>query len=160
VLIRPYDGDRALLRPLFQLADDSEQQIDASLPLGEVLVAEENGELIGQAQLVADGEHAFELTSLAVVESRRGTGIGRQLVEAAIQHCRRHAAVRLLVATAAADIGNLRFYQRQGFRMLRIERDAFDARSGYADGIVIDGIPLRDRVWFDQELSSTPEQSS
>ena len=61
--------------------------------------------------------------------------------------------MRLLVATAAADIGNLRFYQLQGFRMLRIERDAFGVATGYPDGIVIDGVALRDRVWFDQELS-------
>ena len=33
-------------------------------------------------------------------------------------------AGRVLVATAAADIGNLRFYQRQGFRMRSVERDA------------------------------------
>jgi hypothetical protein len=59
---------------------------------------------------------------------------------------------RLLVATAAADVGNLRFYQRVGFRMLRIERDAFGPGAGYAAGIVIDGIPLRDRVWLDRVL--------
>jgi len=54
----------------------------------------------------------------------------------------------LLVATAAADIGNLRFYQRMGFRMLRIERDAFTAADGYPAGLAVDGIPLRDRVWL------------
>ena len=54
-------------------------------------------------------------------------------------------AVSLVVATAAADIGNLRFYQRQGFRMRAIERDAVVPGTGYPAGIVIDGIELRDR---------------
>jgi hypothetical protein len=36
--------------------------------------------------------------------------------------------VGLPAATAAADTGNLRFYQRQGFRMRSIERDAFTRR--------------------------------
>ena len=58
----------------------------------------------------------------------------------------------MVVATAAADIGNLRFYQRQGFRMRSVEPDAFTADTGYPDGIVIDGIPLRDRVWLARAL--------
>jgi hypothetical protein len=61
----------------------------------------------------------------------------------------------MVVATAAADIGNLRFYQRTGFRLCRIERDAFTSADGYPDSIVIAGIPLRDRVWLDRELIST-----
>jgi hypothetical protein len=55
----------------------------------------------------------------------------------------------LVVATAAADTGNLRFYQRQGFRMRAIERDAFTSATGYPEPIVIEGIELRDRVWLD-----------
>jgi len=58
----------------------------------------------------------------------------------------------ILVATAAADIGNLRFYQRQGFRMRSVERDAFTPATGYPPGLLIDGIELRDRVWLDQAV--------
>ena len=152
MMVHRYDGDRELLRPLFREADDSEQQIDTYLDLGTVFVAEDDGEIIGHLQLIT-GDDAAELKSMAVAESRRGTGVGRALVRAALEHCRQNAATRLLVATAAADIGNLRFYQRQGFRMLRIERDAFEASTGYPDEIVIDGIPLRDRVWLSQDLS-------
>ena len=61
-------------------------------------------------------------------------------------------AGRVLVATAAADIGNLRFYQRQGFRMRSVERDAFTPATGYPPGLLIDGIELRDRVWLDREV--------
>lgn len=150
MMVHRYDGDRDLLRPLFREADDSEQQLDAYLDLGAVFVAEDDGEVIGHLQLIT-GDDA-ELKSMAVAESRRGTGVGRALVRAALEHCRQNAAKRLLVATAAADIGNLRFYQRQGFRMLRIERDAFVPSTGYPDQIVIDGIPLRDRVWLSQDL--------
>lgn len=150
MMVHRYDGDRDLLRPLFREADDSEQQLDAYLDLGAVFVAEDDGQVIGHLQLIT-GDDA-ELKSMAVTESRRGTGVGRALVRAALEHCRENAAKRLLVATAAADIGNLRFYQRQGFRMLRVERDAFVPSTGYPDQIVIDGIPLRDRVWLSQDL--------
>jgi hypothetical protein len=46
----------------------------------------------------------------------------------------------------------LRFYQRCGFRMSRIVRDAFGPHTGYPEPIVVDGIVLRDQVWFDVEL--------
>jgi len=55
-------------------------------------------------------------------------------------------------APAAADIGNLRFYQRCGFRMERVVQDAFVPATGYPDPIEIDGIPLRDQVWFGMDL--------
>jgi len=38
-----------------------------------------------------------------------------------------------------------------GFRMLRVERDAFTPAAGYPP-IEIDGIPLRDRVWLSLTL--------
>ncbi len=61
----------------------------------------------------------------------------------------------MVVATAAADVGNRRFYQRQGFRMRSIERDAFTPAIGYPSGLVIDGVQLRDRVWLDRQLGAT-----
>ena len=59
-------------------------------------------------------------------------------------------------ATPADDVrieiyrGNLRFCQRQGFRMRSVERDAFTPATGYPAGLLIDGIELRDRVWLDR----------
>ncbi|TDU88062.1 acetyltransferase (GNAT) family protein [Kribbella voronezhensis] len=149
--IRLFEGDREVLRPLFREADDSEQGIDAYLGLGDILVADDGGEVVGHLQLVGDGDEA-ELKSLAVAETHRGTGVGRALVAAALRRCRERGVRRITVSTASADTGNLRFYQRQGFRLLKVERDVFGPAEGYPEGIVIDGIPLRDRVWLDQDL--------
>jgi hypothetical protein len=74
-------------------------------------------------------------------------------VHAAVELVAAQAASALTVATAAADIGNLRFYQRHGFRMRAIERDAFTPATGYPPGIRIDGIELRDRVWLGRQLA-------
>jgi hypothetical protein len=68
---------------------------------------------------------------------------------AAIELTRAGGGSELVVATAAADIGNLRFYQRLGFRMRSVERDAFTPATGYEPGLEIDGVELRDRVWLD-----------
>jgi ribosomal protein S18 acetylase RimI-like enzyme len=142
-----HEGDRAALLPLFRLADDSEREIAAYLPLGTVLVASEGTELVGHVQLI-EGD-PWELKSLAVVEAHRGTGLGRQLVEAGLGHARARGARRVILATGAADTHLLRFYQRLGFRLDRIERDAFTPAAGYPPDLRVDGIPLLDRVWMD-----------
>jgi len=89
-----------------------------------------------------------------VREDRQGQGIGRALIAEAVKRCREQSGERIIVSTATADIGNLRFYQRQGFRMVRIVQDAFTPATGYPEGIVIDGIPLCDQVFFEMRLSA------
>ena len=149
-----HDGSRAELRRLFELAEDSRQRIDASIDQGRVLAAMDGDTVVGYLQLVrTDVPHRAELKSMAVVESRQRQGIGAALVAEAIHRCRGEGVHQLLVGTAAADVGNLRFYQRLGFRMFGVERNAFTADDGYPDGIVIDGILLRDRVWLTLDVS-------
>ena len=146
-----FDGGRGELDDLFSLADDSPAAVRSYRDLGRVLVARDGRAVVGHLQLVATDPVRAEVKSLAVLEDRQGEGIGRLLVERAVSVCRGEGRSELLVATAAADTGVLRFYQLFGFRMTRIERDAFTAATGYAT-IDIDGIPLRDRVWLSLSL--------
>ena len=145
-------GDRTELRPLFAEADDSAAMIDAYIQLGEVLVARSAQRIAGHVQLLP-GSVDWEIKSLAVSEDMRRRGVGAELVRAALRRAFSAGASRVLVATATADIGNLRFYQRLGFRMDRVERDAFGAGGGYPP-MEADGIPIRDRVWFSIEEHS------
>src|SRR3954452_20588427 len=120
--IRLYDGDRGRLRHLSREADHSDEAIDGYMPKGEVLVADDGAEIVGQLLLIATGEAGVEeVKSLTVLETRRGTGVGRGLVAHAAERARGGGGSRLLLSTAAADTDNLRFYQRAGFRMLRVD---------------------------------------
>ena len=154
-------GPRSELRGLFELAEDSGSQLDGYLELGRVLVAYEESEVIGHLQLVPTrraGE--IELKNMAVLPAQQGRGVGRVLVSEAVSRCAADGWSRLIVATAAADVGNLRFYQRVGFRLDSIERDAFTPATGYPDAITIDGIPLLDRVWLSRDLTNDPSDTS
>jgi GNAT superfamily N-acetyltransferase/catechol 2,3-dioxygenase-like lactoylglutathione lyase family enzyme len=148
--IRWHEGPREELRPLFALAEDSPERLDAALPLGRVLVAVDGDRMVGCLQLVED-----EVLVLAVAEDRQGEGLGRALVDRAVTEARDAGARRLVVATATADVGLLRFYQRLGFRFARVERDAFLPADGYPEGLEADGVPLRDRIWLDLALDDT-----
>jgi GNAT superfamily N-acetyltransferase len=153
VRIVEHAGPRDALRALFALAEDSSAALDAYIDAGRVLVALDDGEAVGHLQLTdADEPSAAEIKNMAVAPSHQGRGIGRALVGAALELAAGEGRAMLVVATGAADTGNLRFYQRLGFRMRSIERDAFTAATGYPPGIEIDGIELRDRVWLDQPV--------
>jgi GNAT superfamily N-acetyltransferase len=146
-----FEGDRDELADLFALADDSPGAVTAYRDLGRMLVARDGATVIGHLQLVAGDSAEAEVKSVAVREARQGAGVGRMLLERAAAACRDEHRSTLLVATAAADTGVLRFYQLLGFRMLRVERDAFTPETGYPE-IEVDGIPLRDRIWLSLTL--------
>jgi ribosomal protein S18 acetylase RimI-like enzyme len=147
-----HSGSREPLAHLFSEADDSESEIARYRDFGVVLVAHEGDELVGHVQVVeTDEAQVFEIKSIAVRADRRSQGIGAALVEAALEHCRESGARSVQLATAAASIEALKFYQRQGFRIQRIIRDFYSAERGYRP-LLLNGIPLRDEVILDLEL--------
>jgi ribosomal protein S18 acetylase RimI-like enzyme len=154
VTIEEYDGPRRDLLWSFREAEDSETLLAGYLGLGRVWIATAaDGEVLGHLQAVpVDDEVTWEVTNTAVVEAVRGRGVGRRLLEHAVAEAARAGVARVVLATAAADVGNLRFYQRCGFRMTHVVHDAFGPANGYPDDIVVDGIPMRDQVWFELRL--------
>ncbi|MCK9923920.1 GNAT family N-acetyltransferase [Frankia sp. AgPm24] len=172
--IQLYEGDRRELRALFELAEDSAVQLAAYLSLGRVLVARIGTDLVGHLQVVPTEypdhpDHPVqpgssegrtpEIRNMAVLTAYQGRGVGRALIAALVDLLVGEGATSLLVATGAADVGNLRFYQRCGFRFRSVERDAFTAATGYPPGLVVDGIELRDRVWLDLDLPARPPRT-
>lgn len=153
VTIEEYAGAHRDLEWSFRLAEDSDQQLDAYIGLGRVWVARtSDDEIVGHLQAVPREAGLWEVTNTAVAEHARGQGIGRALLERAVDEARAARVTRLILATATADVGNLRFYQRCGFRMTHVVRDAFGAYQGYPPGIEVDGIPMLDQVWFERVL--------
>jgi GNAT superfamily N-acetyltransferase len=153
VTIEEYAGAHRDLEWSFRLAEDSDQQLDAYIGLGRVWVARtSDDEIVGHLQAVPREAGLWEVTNTAVAEHARGQGIGRALLERAVDEARAARVTRLILATATADLGNLRFYQRCGFRMTHVVRDAFGAYQGYPPGIEVDGIPMLDQVWFERVL--------
>jgi predicted N-acetyltransferase YhbS len=150
--VEPHTGAREELRPLFELAEDSRAQLDAYLAEGRVLVARDGGRIVGHLQLTDSSPATLEIRNMAVDTARQGQGVGRALVTAALELAAAERRSRVIVATGAAGTGNLRFYQRLGFRMRAVERDAFTAATGYEEPMLLDGIELRDRVWLDRPV--------
>lgn len=153
IRIAEHHGPRTGLRALFELAEDSAQALDAYMDEGRVLVALDREHVVAHVQITETGRaHELEIKNIAVDASMRGRGVGRSLVEATVALARAERRTALVVATATADIDNLRFYQGLGFRMRSVERDAFTEENGYPANLEIGGIALRDRIWLDRTV--------
>jgi lactoylglutathione lyase len=153
--VKEHRGARTGLRSLFELAEDSSQELDAYLDAGCVLVAVDGNQVVGHVQITETERPAeAEIKNMAVDPPHQRRGIGGALIAAAIALARDEGRSTLVVATAAADVGNLRFYQRLGFRMRSIERDAYTEALGYSPQLHVDGVELRDRVWLDRSLDA------
>ena len=144
---------RSQIRAFFELADDSPREIDAYIERGEVLVALLGNQVVGHVQFISYGVQ-WELKSIAVEPQQQRQGIGTALVRSVFQRALLEGCIQVIVGTAAADIDNLRFYQRLGFRMDRVEKDAFSSDRGYTFSEA-NGIQVRDRVWLSVIVGSS-----
>ena len=107
---------------------------------------------VGIVLTIPAEQDSVELKAVAVDSAQQNRGIGRRMLAAVLEELRRRGVRRAIVGTANAGIGQLAYYQKAGFRLLRIERDFFSPARGYPAVMEDNGIRLRDMVWMDLEL--------
>lgn len=93
-----------------------------------VLVAEQNGDVIGYAYAAVEGYDymmlrgpAGVLHDVIVDPDYRGRGVGRLLLEAALEFLRSRGAPRVVLTTAEQNEPAQRLFARAGFRRTMIE---------------------------------------
>jgi GNAT superfamily N-acetyltransferase len=88
-----------------------------------LLAAVDGGDVVGTVQVVRaeseNGRARAEIVRLAVRADRRGSGLGRRLLEAAVERARR-LDLRLLWLTTHADTDSDRFYETAGWTRLGV----------------------------------------
>lgn len=122
------------------------------LPDLSTFVAWDGGERVGAASYHLEGE-AAELVSLNAVES--GKGVGSALIEAVETAVREAGGRRLWLITTNDNLDALRFYQRRGFRLVRLHAGAVDASRRLKPTIPTVGacgIPIRDEIEMEKVL--------
>jgi ribosomal protein S18 acetylase RimI-like enzyme len=81
---------------------------------GEVLVAESSGEVVGVTRLAMDGDRGV-VHSLYVAPGSQGSGLGSQLLGAAVARLADLGASEASLWVFAANAPSLAFYRRQGW---------------------------------------------
>ncbi len=111
------------------------------------LIVESDGAIEGVLTWILEGGSMEILTLHA---SRQWTGIGSALIAAARRVAEASGARRLWLITTNDNVDALRFYQRRGFRVARVDAGAVDrsraALKPRIPEIGAHGIPLRDEI--------------
>ncbi|MEZ4847573.1 MAG: GNAT family N-acetyltransferase [Bacteroidia bacterium] len=129
---------------LLMLADPSRKQIDKNLDKGLVYLAFIKDQLVGTFVIKKLREEVFEVVNIAVKESYRQQGLGKQLLEAAEIEIRLRGGSYIEIGTGNSSLNQLMFYQKSGFRMKEIWVDFFT--KNYEEPIEENGIPCLDMV--------------
>ncbi|HWD28796.1 MAG TPA: GNAT family N-acetyltransferase [Rhizomicrobium sp.] len=115
-------------------------------------VAEEGGVLLGAATFAPGGSGMEIVTLDSVVEDR---GAGAALLEAVTERAREAGMRRLWLVTTNDNIRAIRFYQKRGWDLCALHRDAVAQARKLKPKIPLlgnDGIPILHEIEFERLL--------
>ena len=114
----------------------------------EGFVAEKDGQFIGLITFERSGD-AVEITLLDSRERQQGNG--SRLVELALEYAKNCQCSRVWLVTTNDNIRAIRFYQKRGFDLVALHRNALEAARLLKPEIPMtgqDGIPIRHELEF------------
>ncbi len=89
-----------------------------------VFVAKLESEVVG-VLVLEHREGVTEILNISIAKNWQNQGLGKKMIQHAIQATQRQGNRKLLVATGNSSIGQLAFYQKCGFEMVKIIRNYF-----------------------------------
>jgi GNAT superfamily N-acetyltransferase len=108
-------------------AEQARARLAWLLPQGDhgVFAAEEDGRVVGWLHMHAartlESDPFAELAGLVVTASRRGSGIGKALVEAGLAWAAEQRLATVRVRSNVVRAAAHRFYEARGFRLLKTQ---------------------------------------
>ncbi|MFR3558378.1 MAG: GNAT family N-acetyltransferase [Paraclostridium sordellii] len=135
---------------LLYSADPSIEYVNDYLNRGDCYIAYNNDEVLGVYVLIKTRPSTLELVNIAVKESYQDSGIGKKLVDSAIDKARELKVKTLEVGTGNSSISQLAFYQKCGFRIVGVDKDFF--KKHYKGKIEENGIECIDMIRLSIDL--------
>ncbi|MEK3903059.1 MULTISPECIES: GNAT family N-acetyltransferase [unclassified Paenibacillus] len=148
--IRALHTDEQAPTELLLLADPASKLVEDYVARGQCFVAEADHRVVGVYVLLPTRPETAELVNIAVDEAFQGQGIGKQMVNHAIQQARRLSFKTLEIGTGNSSIGQLALYQKCGFRITGIDKDFFIRH--YSEEIYENGMQVVDMIRLSQDL--------
>lgn len=139
----PYD--------LLLLADPSKDNVDNYIFQSQIYMAALAGETIGCYALFQLDYDTFEIKNIAVAPAWQSKGIGTKLLCDAMEKVKSQGSKKLVIGTGNSSVGQLRLYQKVGFRITEVRKDFFTRN--YSEPILENGVPCVDMIVLTMELS-------
>ncbi|MDU0330801.1 GNAT family N-acetyltransferase [Paenibacillus sp. 3LSP] len=136
---------------LLLLADPSQEMIAEYLQRGQCYVGlDEREQIVAVIVLLPTRPGTLEIVNIAVREAFQGRGIGKKLIQFALDQAREKNAKTIEIGTGNSSVGQLLLYQKCGFRITGIDRDFFIRH--YPEKIYENGIQCRDMIRLSLDL--------
>lgn len=100
------------------------------------LVSDENGRVDGYVVFAQVLDEA-SVHRIAVDPECRGRGLGKALLQAAMNHMQRDGASRCLLEVRRSNTVARRLYEANGFRLDGVRKDYYPSRSGREDALLM-----------------------
>ena len=136
---------------LLLLADPSKDMIDAYLKQSDIFTAKQNHETLGVLVLFPLATETVEIKNVALKPAFRGQGIGRFLIENAVQVALLNRQKSICIGTANSSVGQLYLYQKLGFDITEIKRNFFI--DNYNEPIYENGIQAKHMLVLTKQLN-------
>ncbi|MFL0557968.1 MULTISPECIES: GNAT family N-acetyltransferase [Paenibacillus] len=149
--IRLLENHEEVPLDLLLLADPSQEMIAEYLQRGQCYVGlDEREQIIAVIVLLPTRPGTLEIVNIAVREAFQGRGIGKKLIQFAMDQAREKNAKTIEIGTGNSSVGQLLLYQKCGFRITGIDRDFFIRH--YPEKIYENGIQCRDMIRLSLDL--------
>ena len=135
---------------LLLLADPSKDMVESYLQRGKTFGCFKNNELVGVYILIYTRPKTMEIVNIAVSEKYQRKGIGKFLIEHALQKAKELGVKTVEIGTGNSSLSQLGLYQKCGFRIVGIDRDFF--KRHYDENIVENGIECVDMIRLSKDL--------
>lgn len=150
ITIRQLSAHEKSPMELLLLADPSQKIVAEYLQRGDCFVAEIRHQLIGIHVLLPTRPYTIEIVNIAVDERYQGKGVGKILLQHAIETAKAMGYTTIEIGTGNSSIGQLALYQKCGFRIIGVDPNFFLRH--YEQDIIENGIRCTDMIRLSQDI--------
>lgn len=119
----------------------------------EGFIAEENGEKVG---LITFDVRNNKMELVSINSLKPGKGIGTMLINEAMKTAKERKIKKIFLVTTNDNLTALKFYQKKGFRLVKIHPDAITEARKIKPQIPEtgeDGIPIKDAIELEYPIN-------
>lgn len=153
VTLRPGHSGEIIPLQLLLLSEASETELERYIQSAIRFVAELDGSIIGACLMERVSEETLELKNLAVDPSYQRSGIGKGLLEFAIDMAIDAGCHEIIASTDNTNSSGLVFLQKLGFQLDSIEKGYYSRENKPLIGH--HHLPCEHKIWFLKTLSSS-----
>lgn len=149
-MIKLLEKDKKIPYNLLLLADETVEAINKYIHQSDIYVLERDNEIIAVYALQTISTDTIEIRNIAVDKAFQGQGIGRELLDHAVDRAKEMGFKKIIVGTGDAAIKQLHLYQKVGFEIYDIKHRFF--LDNYAEPIFENGIQLKHMIMLKKDI--------